>query len=76
MARDHEPAVETFEVGQPHTKLIAGTVPGGVIHGELGAVLLERLADADRGTPADRVMPGWRTVIITTDMVPRMTINK
>ena len=54
MARDHdEPAVETFEVGQPHTKLIAGTVPGGVIHGELGAVLLERLADADRGTPAD-----------------------
>ena len=54
MARDHdEPTVDTLEVGQPHAELITRTVAGGVVHGELWLVLLERFADADRGAAAD-----------------------
>ena len=38
----HERPVQPFEIRQPHAELIGRSVLGGIEHGELGLVLLER----------------------------------
>ena len=77
MTRDHnEPPVQTLEIRQPHAELVSGAVPGGVVHGELRSIMLERLTDADRGAADDQYARMAYPLMIRVGTVPRMTINR
>ena len=54
----HERPVQPFQIGQPHAELIGRPVLGGVEHGELGLVLLQRGRYPERRLTAADQSPG------------------